>query len=368
MTKRKCARCRRLFDPTAKNATATLGPGCAKKADLSLKREAKNNVVKATKSEANISMSSLRNSPYFPVANKMVQVLPLVFANNLFALKGGTAINLFYKDLPRLSVDIDLMFPVIKSREETLKDLTVGVAQIQSDVLRHFPSAKFETRKGGEGFVTGAYIDIDNIRIELDINPVIRGSVYPVENRKLTTKSQDLFQSDVSVPTLSEADLYGGKIIAALDRQHPRDIFDVKLMLDSPGLTDEIRTAAIVYLLSSARPTNELITPTLKNNKTSFDETFEGMTELSFNYADYVKTRSDLISAFHAGLTKDEKDFILSFTSCEPDWNLLPVNVRAMPALNWKLQNLRAFKEKNKVSFEKQLTDLTEKLVRKMKP
>ena len=50
------------------------------------------------------------NQIYLDTARLMIQVAPLVFADNVFALKGGTAINLFVRDMPRLSVDLDLVF------------------------------------------------------------------------------------------------------------------------------------------------------------------------------------------------------------------------------------------------------------------
>ncbi len=55
------------------------------------------------------------------------------------------------------------------------------------------------------------------------------------------------------------------EICAALDRQHPRDLFDVKLLLDNEGITDKIRTAFIVYLISHNRPMNELLNPTFQD-------------------------------------------------------------------------------------------------------
>jgi Nucleotidyl transferase AbiEii toxin, Type IV TA system len=50
------------------------------------------------------------NQIYLDTTRLMIQVAPLVFADNVFALKGGTAINLFVRDMPRLSVDLDLVF------------------------------------------------------------------------------------------------------------------------------------------------------------------------------------------------------------------------------------------------------------------
>jgi len=51
------------------------------------------------------------NQLYLDTAKLLTQVAPLVFQEGVFALKGGTAINLFLRDMPRLSVDLDLVFP-----------------------------------------------------------------------------------------------------------------------------------------------------------------------------------------------------------------------------------------------------------------
>ena len=51
------------------------------------------------------------NQLYLDTARLLMQVVPLVFVDDTFALKGGTAINLFVRDMPRLSVDLDLVFP-----------------------------------------------------------------------------------------------------------------------------------------------------------------------------------------------------------------------------------------------------------------
>jgi predicted nucleotidyltransferase component of viral defense system len=51
------------------------------------------------------------NQIYLDTAKLLTQVAPMVFADGVFALKGGTAINLFARDMPRLSVDLDLVFP-----------------------------------------------------------------------------------------------------------------------------------------------------------------------------------------------------------------------------------------------------------------
>ncbi|MFQ5752875.1 MAG: nucleotidyl transferase AbiEii/AbiGii toxin family protein [bacterium] len=123
----------------------------------------------------------------------------------------------------------------------------------------------------------------------------MRGSVYSPQTRKLVKKAQELFEQDLSFCCLSLADLYGGKICAALDRQHPRDLFDVYILLKNEGITEEIRKAFIVYLISHPRPIIELLSPTLKDFSDVFNNEFRGLTNTQTKYDDLVKARLELI-------------------------------------------------------------------------
>ena len=75
----------------------------------------------------------------------------------------------------------------------------------------------------------------DTAQVKVEVNFVFRGTVLPVEPRRLVASAQDLFTTDLAVPILASAELYGSKLVAAMDRQHPRDIFDVMHMLDQFG-------------------------------------------------------------------------------------------------------------------------------------
>lgn len=83
---------------------------------------------------------------------------------------------------------------------------------------------------------------------------------------------------NLNVRVLSLEDTYGGKICAALDRQHPRDLFDIKLLLENEGLTEKIKKAFIVYLISHDRPIVEVLNPGLQDIKQIFENEFAGMT------------------------------------------------------------------------------------------
>jgi len=193
----------------------------------------------------------MKNSPYFEQVVLMLRVIPHVTAESCFALKGGTAINLFVRDMPRLSVDIDLTYLAIgDARDAALRNMSIALNRIAGAIKKSIPGTRVqETRAKNGDRITRITVAVGSTRIKIEPNEVIRGSVYPAGDRDLTRRAEELFELSVTAQTLSLADLYAGKLCAALDRQHPRDLFDVKLLLDNEGMTDEIRKA-----LSSISP------------------------------------------------------------------------------------------------------------------
>lgn len=137
-------------------------------------------------------------------------------------------------------------------------------------------------------------------------------------------------------------DLYGGKLAAALDRQHPRDLFDVFLLLQNEGLTDKIKNGLICYLLSHKRPIHEVINPTLRDQGELFEREFTGMTSVPFTYANFEETRSHMIDLIHSKLTDEDKKFLISFSRGEPIWSLFAEKkLASLPAVLWKLENIK---------------------------
>lgn len=274
----------------------------------------------------------------------MLQVLPLVDKEDCFALKGGTAINLFVRDLPRLSVDIDLVYLPVEDRATSLEHIKQALDRI-AEVVRM-------TLKGST--VTAVYqdkqdalrliVERDGGRIKVELSPVLRGAVYEPERREVSAIVEDEFgYAEVLVVNL--ADLYAGKICAALDRQHPRDLFDVHLLLANEGLTEEIRKATLVYLISHPRPIAELLEPNRKDITSLYQGEFVGMTEEDLPQEVLETTREQLIDRLHQGLTQDERDFLLSFKNNKPNWSLLGLEgVEQLPAVRWKQINLDRMK------------------------
>lgn len=160
----------------------------------------------------------------------------------------------------------------------------------------------------------------------------------------------------MAVQLLTLSQLYGGKICAALDRQHPRDLFAIKLLLDSEGLTDEIRQGLIYGLVSSNRPTHELLRPRLQDQRTAFDNQFEGMSTLMFSYEDYERTRLELIELVNGSLTDKDRAFLLSVNRLKPDWGIY--DFQNFPSVKWKLSNLEKFKQEKNEDYLQQYAAL----------
>ncbi len=293
----------------------------------------------------------------------LLQVLPHVAKEKIFALKGGTAINLFVRDMPRLSVDIDLTYLPLDSRENALQNIQDGLNRIKVDIEKNVPEVKVQTVPLNGGTDVKLNCQGKNAQIKIEVNTITRGNVFPTQLMQVVDSVQDEFGKFAAINMVSLAELYGGKICAAIDRQHPRDVFDVKLLLENEGLTDEIWDGVKIGMISHYKPINELLSPILKDQKSAFDNQFAGMTSVEFTYDDYEKTRAALIDTIQQRLTDDEKKFLLSFELGEPDWKLFPHPVlKDLPAIKWKLLNIQKLKKDNPKKHERMMDDLKRNL------
>lgn len=278
----------------------------------------------------------MKDSPYFAQAQWMIRVLAHLRSESCFALKGGTAINFFVRAIPRLSVDIDLTYVPLDSRETALANIHAAlerIAEAINDKLRNV-RVRPQYRPGKPPrHIAKLFIETPAGLIKLEPNEIIRGTVFGVEDKTLASDAEKLFEASVSVPVLAFADLYGGKICAALDRQHPRDLFDVKVLLENEGLTDPVRKAFVVYLASHDRPIRELLEPARKDVHTSFESDFVGMaTDVA--YEDLIGARESLIVKIHTDLTVEERQFLVSIKSGDPDWKILGIEgLEKLPAI-----------------------------------
>lgn len=283
----------------------------------------------------------IRETPYYKQVDLLLQILPVISEIEKFALKGGTAINLFLRDLPRLSVDIDLTYLPLDDRSTALENINSHLTQIAEKCQGMFKDCQISTKQQ-RGLLYGLTFARSNATVKIEPNTIIRGAVFPTTTLKLCSKAQDLFGRSVEIQALSLEDLYGGKICAALDRQHPRDLYDVYFLMKNEGLTEKVRQAFIVYLLSHNRPISELLDPQLKDNLDEvYQETFEGMTFTPVTLDELIETWKLLVQKIRRELTDNETKFILSIKKKAPEWDLFPIDgIQNLPAVQWKLINL----------------------------
>ncbi len=300
----------------------------------------------------------MKDSPYFKQAQLMLRAIPHVAAETCFALKGGTAINLFVRDMPRLSVDIDLAYlPVDEPRETALKKSSEALGRIATAIKKTIAGTRVQESRAREPErVIRLIVSTGATRIKIEPNEVIRGSVFPAEERQLTRRAEDLFELSVTAQTLSVADLYGGKLCAALDRQHPRDLFDVAVLLKNEGITDEVRKAFVVYLASHDRPIHELLDPIPKDVRRIYDNEFAGMPIEELAYEDLIAARERAIEVLKKDLTDYEKTFLVSVKSGQPNWSVLGIKgIENLPAIKWKLANIRKIGAKKRAELLEKL-------------
>jgi len=285
---------------------------------------------------------------YFKQLKLLLTVMPEVAEEPCFALKGGTAINLFVQNMPRVSVDIDLTYLPIEEREVSLNGIASALSTIKNKIEKKNGPTVLEKRLVQSKRLAKLLVVMDDVMIKIEPNEVLRGTVFPTVIRDLVPKAEQFFEMSISgVPLLSPEDLYAGKICAALSRQHPRDIFDIKILFENGGITERTRQAFVVYLASGPRPMSELLNPNLLDQEQLFQQEFLGMTDGAISYAELVAVRERLITDISNNLSENERHFLLSVKLGEPDWPLMPeLKLQNLPALKWKVVNIRRMNKK----------------------
>ena len=271
----------------------------------------------------------------------LIKAVPLVAAETCFALKGGSAINLFVRDMPRLSVDLDLTYLPVADRAASLTEIDAAMRRIARTIGHGIPGARVSpSRLKGENCVTKLLLQADGVQIKVEVTPVLRGCVYEPSTRSVSDRVEDQF-GFAEIQVVSFPDLYAGKIVAALDRQHPRDLFDVRDLLANEGINDELRKAFIVYLLSHNRPMAEVLAPMRLDISAEFARGFAGMTETPVMLDELLQAREDVIANIIGNMPADHRRFLISIKRGEPDWALLDLpGAEALPAVRWRLENL----------------------------
>lgn len=276
----------------------------------------------------------------------LIQLLPEVARESAFALKGGTAINLFVRDMPRLSVDIDLTYLPFSDRETALAEIAATLHRLKDRLEAAIPDATMRVVAQSGGQEAKLMCSRQGANVVIEVNTVIRSHLWPIRLLQLAESAQDEFGMFAAINVVSHAELYGGKICAALDRQHPRDLFDIQQLLDQDGLGDDVRLGFLASLLSHTRPMHELLLPQFQDRRDLFRDQFEGMTVESYSYDQFKATRDRLVRDIHSLLQDNDRALLMSVKRGSPDWSLFPTpGLENLPAVQWKLANIRKLKQ-----------------------
>lgn len=294
----------------------------------------------------------------------LLEILPYAMKDKRVALKGGTAINFFHRDFPRLSVDIDLCYLPLEPREETFNNLHEILKQIKTDlendlkldVTTNHPldgkkEAKLTARK-------------DGIEVKIEPNYTLRSSLFNSVTIPLSPLAQEKFGVEVDILCLSLPDTFGGKICAALDRQHPRDLFDVKNLFDNEGITADVKDSFIFYLISHNRPINELLNPNFKDIENEYQNEFVSMAKVDIPLDELLEVRVRLVQGIKNSLTENDKKFLISFVSNKVDWSLVRDDkIKDFPSVKWKMFNQEKLELKDKVKHNEYIKNVKEALI-----
>jgi predicted nucleotidyltransferase component of viral defense system len=295
---------------------------------------------------------------YADTVRLLLAITPDVFANDVFAMKGGTAINLFVRNMPRLSVDIDVVYtPWQHTRDQALPAIAGELNAIARRVAKLGLNARKVT--SNELGDTKLLVENESSQVKVEVNVVFRGTVLPTERRALASKTAEMFGAELEVPMLAMDELYGSKLVAAMDRQHPRDLFDTLQMFDSEGLTDGAVECFVTYLAGHNRPTHEVLFGSEKDISGEYNNNFVGMTAEAISLEALLKTRTRLRSELTRRLSDKHRTFLIGLARAAPDWTLLECpHAAELPALRWKLANLRTFRQRRPQDFENQASAL----------
>lgn len=272
----------------------------------------------------------------------LIRIMPSVFRIKDFAVHGGTAINLFYKNMPRYSVDIDLTYIPITDRRTSIDVINAHLTQLKQMIERTVPGIKVVHKPD----VLKLQCSYEGAMVKIEVNGTKRGIIGATGDHMLCARAQNEFQMGCKARIVSFSQLYGGKITAALSRQHPRDLFDCKYMeIDN---FKDVKDGFMLCLLGSDKPIIESLRPNSIDQTEALEKQFAGMSDVPFSYADYEDARINLVKMVNDNLDSADKDFLLSFEVGNPIWNLCCAgDLSAYPSVRWKQQNIIKLKEIN---------------------
>lgn len=299
---------------------------------------------------------------YVETVRLLLETAPEVFRCPGFALKGGTAINFFVQDMPRLSVDIDVVYTDHrKSRAEALAEISAGLAQVRERLVDRGMDVETASPRGGEE--TKLLVSRGRSLVKVEVNHVFRGTLLPPDTRRLAAMARELFTTELSAPVLALPELFGSKMVAALDRQHPRDFYDIRAMYEHFGLAPAAMECFVCYLAGHNRPIHEVLFSHDLDIAPAFTQEFQGMTREPVSLEELLKARERLRRDLTGGLTAAQRRFLISVAEGTPEWTLIGfAHLSELPALRWKLQNLAKLRKINPRKFRQQAEELRSRL------
>ncbi|MCD8295063.1 MAG: nucleotidyl transferase AbiEii/AbiGii toxin family protein [Clostridia bacterium] len=316
---------------------------------------------------------------------RLIEILDFIFTRwgNKFVLKGGTAINLFYRNMPRMSVDIDLDY--IGTIDQTEEEVAADIAIIEQEIDMELSNSDYkleetyETPK--ESFISKSYSfrnlkrvkDFIKIEVKYDnrallMNPVEKGF------------EQLDYYTTAKVNLMNEYQLYAGKFGAVVRRATARDMFDVYEYIKSPsGLNKDLLHQCLVFdeCISGEKRINVLLNPDWKKIEGLNDKLIESQLgylikdKSTFDYKSAAKIIKEYLEPFYT-LTANEKEFVDKFRNSFYDPTLLFESADMAVRVGWHPGACRLCKntwvsKEDAITMAKSLEHCGEQKIRGMK-
>jgi len=291
------------------------------------------------------------NKLYEEQVSLLLRILPVIYREEDFAVHGGTAINLFIKNLPRYSVDVDLTYIPLAPREESLAEINKNLTTINQQLRRAVPGVNIRP------VPNKLLCTLGRSTVKIEVNGIKRGIIGPTIEMPLCDKAQAEFGMYCKARIVPLEQLYGGKIAAALSRQHPRDLFDYNYM-DMNNI-ERLKRGFIFALLGSNKPFIEYLSPNLINQEEALENQFRGMTDIPFTYENYENSRTQLIAFMNSLLSEKDKAFLVGFEEGKPQWGKSAyTDYKDFPSVQWKLLNVNKLKTQNPAKHRQEVERL----------
>lgn len=272
------------------------------------------------------------------------------FLKERLVLKGGTALNLFFFDLPRLSVDIDLNYIGQLDRQEMLferpevEKALEAIFQREGLRIRRIP----QKHAGGKWQLRYASVLGGNGNLELDLNYMFRMPLYGIHKKHShsigTRKTKE-------IPLLDLHELGAGKLSALFGRHASRDLFDAHQLLTKCSLDiEQLRLACLVYGAMGTKDWRQILGDEIHFDERELkDQLIPVLRKRAFRNDDWLSWTNELLTDCKTALKplfplrERERAFLQSLfehgrvdaTLATDDRNLIE-KINTHPLLQWK--------------------------------